>query len=130
VQPHSGRVLVVEDEDTIGQVLTETLADEGYEVRRAQNGTEALDILKCWLPQLILLDLMMPVMDGWAFRAAQRQLAGEAAEVPVIVLSAAREATFRAEELGVAEALSKPFELTQVVTAVERCIGSGPSDPS
>jgi CheY-like chemotaxis protein len=121
-------VLVVEDEDTIGQVLTETLADEGYEVRRAQNGYEALTVLQTWLPQLILLDLMMPVMDGWAFRAAQQQLAGRAADVPVIVLSAAREATFRTVELGVAEALSKPFELTQIVEAVERWIGSGPSD--
>ena len=49
---------------------------EGYEVRRARNGREALDILRGWLPRLILLDLMMPVMDGWAFRAAQRQLPG------------------------------------------------------
>jgi two-component system, chemotaxis family, chemotaxis protein CheY len=127
VQHHSGRVLVVEDEDTIGQVLTETLADEGYEVRRAQNGYEALDVLRTWRPHLILLDLMMPVMDGWAFRAAQRELTGGAADVPVIVLSAAREATFRTGELGVAEALSKPFELTQIVEAVERWIGSGPS---
>jgi CheY-like chemotaxis protein len=120
-------VLVVEDEDTIGQVLTETLADEGFEVRRAQNGCEALEVLGSWLPQLILLDLMMPVMDGWTFRAAQRRLDGGAAVVPVIILSAAREASVRSDELDAVEALSKPFELNQVVDAVGRWIHAGPS---
>ena len=114
------RVLVVEDEDTIGQVVAEALADEGYEVRRARNGREALEILRGWLPQLILLDLMMPVMDGWAFRAAQHRLGGGAPGVPVIVLSGAREARARAAELGAVEALTKPFELDQMVEAVGR----------
>jgi len=115
-------VLVVEDEDTIGQVLTETLADEGYEVRRSPNGSAALELLQAWLPNLIVLDLMMPVMDGFAFRAAQRRLGGGVAEVPVIVLSATREVSVRADELGAVEALSKPFELGELVDAVERWI--------
>jgi two-component system, chemotaxis family, chemotaxis protein CheY len=119
------RVLLIEDEDTIGLIVSDALALEGYDVRRARNGREALDILRGWLPRLILLDLMMPVMDGWAFRAAQRQLAGEAAQVPVIVLSGAREARARAAELGAVEALSKPFDLGQVLAAVERCITPG-----
>ena len=121
------RVLVVEDEDTIGQVVSDVLTLEGYEVRRARNGREALAILAGWLPRLILLDLMMPVMDGWAFRAAQRQLGGDAARVPVIVLSGAREVRMRAAELGAVEALSKPFDLSQVVAAVGRWIERSPS---
>ena len=125
--PDEGRVLVVEDEDTIGQVVVDALADEGYEVRRARNGREALELLQGWLPRLILLDLMMPVMDGWAFRAEQRRLAGEAGSVPVIVLSGAREARARAAGLGAVEALSKPFDLNQVIAAVGRWIRSGAS---
>jgi two-component system response regulator MprA len=117
-----GRVLIVEDEDTIGEVLVETLTDEGYEVRWARHGQEALGVLQGWLPQVILLDLMMPEMDGWAFRSAQRQLSGSVAEVPVIVLSAARETSYRTAELEAVEALGKPFELTLVVEAVGRWI--------
>ena len=124
--PHSGRVLVVEDEDTIGRILTEALADEGFEVRRARNGSEALEVLRRWVPQLILLDLMMPVMDGWTFRAAQQRLGEGVADVPVIILSAARETSVRTTELGVSEALSKPFELNLVVDAVARWIRSDP----
>ena len=124
---HSRRVLVVEDEDTIGHVVAEALADEGYEVRRARNGDEALRILQGWLPQLILLDLMMPLMDGGAFRTAQQRLDRGVADVPVIVLSGALEVRIRAAELGAVEALSKPFELHQLVEAVGRWIRPPPS---
>lgn len=117
------RVLIVEDEDAIGEIVSDALALEGYDVRRARDGQEAMRILGTWLPHLILLDLMMPVMDGRTFRAAQRQLDGDAARVPVIVLSAAREARAQAEEIGAVEALSKPFDLEQVIASVGRWIG-------
>jgi two-component system, chemotaxis family, chemotaxis protein CheY len=125
--PDERRVLIVEDEDTIGEVVADALMLEGYEVRRARNGREALEMVHEWLPHLILLDLMMPVMDGWAFRAAQRRLAGDAADVPVVVLSGAREVRARADELGAVEAMSKPFELNHVIEAVGRWIERGPS---
>lgn len=120
------RVLVIEDEDAIGRVVVDALADEGYTVRHARNGREALDVLRGWTPRLILLDLMMPVMDGRAFRAEQRRLAGAAARVPVLVLSGAREARARADELGAVEALSKPFDLGELVAAVGRWVRPGP----
>ena len=124
--PDERRVLIVEDEDTISEVVADALTLEGYEVRRARNGREALEMLQDWLPQLILLDLMMPVMNGWAFRAAQRQLTGGAADVPVVVLSGAREARARADELGAVEAMSKPFELNHVIETVGRWIRPSP----
>jgi two-component system chemotaxis response regulator CheY len=120
------RVLVVEDEDSIGEIVAEALADEGYEVRRAGNGREALDVLRGWVSRLILLDLMMPVLDGWGFRAEQRRLAGAAARVPILVLSGAREARARAAELGAVEALSKPFDLGELVAAVGRWASPDP----
>ena len=113
-------MLVVEDEDAVGQVVADVLTDEGYDVRRARNGREGLELLREWRPQLILLDLMMPEMDGWAFRTRQRQLGGPIAAVPVIVLSGAREARARADELEAVEAISKPFDLDEVVAAVGR----------
>ena len=123
------RVLVVEDEDAVGEVVADVLADEGYEVRRARNGREGLDVLQGWLPQLILLDLMMPEMDGWTFRAEQRRFGGPVSAVPVIVLSGAREARARADELGAVQAISKPFDLDEVIAAVGRWSRPGSSDP-
>ena len=70
------RVLVVDDDLSIQGFLAEALADEGYGVRTAANGREALAILREWRPDLILLDLMMPEMDGWEFRGEQRALPG------------------------------------------------------
>jgi CheY-like chemotaxis protein len=116
------RVLVVEDEDAVGQVVADALADEGYEVRRARNGREGLAVLTGWLPGLILLDLMMPVMDGWTFRSEQRRLGGAAATVPVVVLSGARDARLRAAEIDAVAAIAKPFDLDDVVATVARWI--------
>jgi CheY-like chemotaxis protein len=116
------RVLVVDDESSVAQVVVDALADEGYEVRWAANGREALAVLGAWLPDLIVLDLMMPVMDGRAFRAAQRHLSGPAATVAVLVLSGMREARATAEALGAAAALTKPFDLDDLVATVDRLL--------
>src|SRR5438093_8756946 len=106
------RALVVEDDDDIRDVVSMLLTVLGFDVREAANGQVALETLRGgWVPTLIVLDLMMPVMNGWAFRAEQRKIPG-AANVPVIVLSA-RRPPFReaGEEFQVAEILPKPFEL-------------------
>ncbi len=113
------RVLVVDDERTIRSVITEVLAEEGCEVRSARNGREALEVVLLWRPDAILLDLMMPVMDGWAFREAMRGLPDGLDGVPVIVLSGAREVRAEADALGAAAALPKPFDLDEVIEAVE-----------
>ena len=82
-------LMIVEDDADISEALAEALEDHGHTVIVAADGQEALDKLRAAavLPRLILLDLMMPVMDGWQFRAAQRQDAN-LAEIPVVLLSA------------------------------------------
>jgi len=113
------RILVVDDDPSIQGFLAEALADEGYGVRTAANGREALAVLRAWRPDLILLDLMMPEVDGWAFRAEQRLMPG-VADVPVIVLSAARDLDARTRELEPAQVFSKPFDLEALLGTIER----------
>jgi two-component system response regulator MprA len=63
------RVLVVDDDPGIREVLLLGLEEDGYEARAVENGAVALSTLAVWRPDLIILDLMMPEMDGWTFRA-------------------------------------------------------------
>jgi DNA-binding response OmpR family regulator len=111
---------VVEDDEHIAVALVDTLLDEGYDAQSAPNGRAGLALLNRWTPHVIILDLMMPVMDGRSFRAAQRMLAPSLASLPVIVLSGARDGRARAEELGAVAAIAKPFDLDEVVRTVAR----------
>jgi two-component system response regulator MprA len=113
------RVLVVDDDASIQGFLAEALADEGYEVRTAGNGRQALAVLRGWRPDLILLDLMMPEMDGWTFRAEQRGLP-DLGSVPVIVLSATRDLAAKVAGLAAAEVFAKPFDLDRLLTTIDR----------
>ena len=61
------QILVVEDDDAIRELVSDVLRDDGYDVREATNGVEALGRIREERPDLIVLDLMMPVMDGWTF---------------------------------------------------------------
>src|SRR5215208_4497205 len=84
----ASRILVVEDEAIIRAFLADGLTDAGYEVETAENGADALDRLEAYAPDVVLLDLLMPVMDGWAF-LRERQDDPRLSTVPVVVLSAA-----------------------------------------
>ena len=94
-------------------------------MRVAHHGAEALALLDGWRPDVILLDLMMPQMDGWTFRVRQ-QARHDVADVPVVVLSGAHESRMRAHELGAAAALSKPFHLDDVVASLRRVLQQVP----
>ena len=117
-----GRVLVVEDDDSLRQTLAEVLADDGHEVRVAPDGEVALDEIADWEPELIVLDLMMPRMDGWAFRRHQRSLPGAPA-TKILILSAARDVEKAAVELEADAYLVKPFGLQDVLRSVAVLLG-------
>ena len=112
------RVLVVDDDPDILDALSEILEVEGYHVQRARNGREALQRLELGLPDLVLLDLMMPVMDGWEFA---RSL-DPGARPPIIVLSADRNVSAKAKEIGALGWLAKPFELSELLAAVRSVV--------
>lgn len=118
------RVLLVDDDEAIRYVVAEALLDEGFSVRTASDGQQALALLANWRPDVIVLDLMMPGMDGWAFRAEQRAR-GLALDIPLVVLSASRRAPDSAEELGAAAVLAKPFELDLFLATIQR-LGTPP----
>ena len=117
-----GRILVVEDETVIRELIAQVLQEEGYQIEQAANGAEALAKLKNFHPDAIVLDLMMPVMDGWAFANAWHALAtGEA--IPILIMSASPNLPRSAEQLrpyGVRAAIAKPFDLDVLLVAVAR----------
>ena len=88
-------VLVVDDDETIREFVATLLDCEGYRVRTAADGREALDALEAWRPDLIVLDMLMPVMDGAAFLRAQ-QADPRHRDIPVIMMSA----SFKLKERG------------------------------
>jgi DNA-binding response OmpR family regulator len=118
VSTDTRRVLVVDDDASVTRLVSLFLRDEGFEVLTAGNGEEALREIEQTEPDVIVLDLQMPVMDGETF---YRELRARGAEIPVLVLSAygARAASRR---LGAQDSLDKPFDPDTLVTRVERLL--------
>ena len=112
-----GRVLVVEDDDGLRETLAEILADDGHEVRVASDGEAALETIEEWSPEIVVLDLMMPRMDGFAFRERQRDAEG-ARPPKLLLVSAARDVETAAAELDADGWLFKPFGLQDVISSV------------
>jgi DNA-binding response OmpR family regulator len=115
------RVLVVEDDHVIRSAVADALEDEGYAVETAANGAIALEIVRDAPPDAIVLDLMMPVMDGWQFLAACR---GDRLcdGVPVVVTSAHGRLAEVAPDLHVEACLAKPFDLDVLLGAIQRLV--------
>ena len=115
--PVSGRrVLVVDDDPDIRELLVSVLADDGYEAASARDGRDALDVLDRWPADVIVLDLMMPVMDGWTFAARMK----EKWTIPIVVLSAATEVRKHAAQLGAADVIPKPFDIETLLPCIAR----------
>ncbi len=119
------RVLVVDDDPVIRSTVAELLLDEGYEVDQAGDGAEALKVVARSVPDAIVLDLMMPVLDGWAF--VERCRAEPATrEVPIVVMSATHslhESAERLHAMGVRAVVAKPFDVDALIAIVQRYAG-------
>ncbi len=116
----AGPVLVVDDDAGIREFIDMVLSDEGYEVATASHGAAALEIIDRRPPSIILLDMRMPIMDGWAFARAYRQRPGPHA--PIIVVTAARDVAERAAQIDAEGVLPKPFRLAELLSVVEQYI--------
>jgi CheY-like chemotaxis protein len=110
-------VLVVDDDPAIRGLVAEALRGEGFSVDLAAHGREALDAMRARRPVTVVLDLMMPVMDGFTFieNCHKEHLCNG---VPIVVISAVQEALQRVEEVPVHACIAKPFDLEDLVRVV------------
>jgi CheY-like chemotaxis protein len=113
-------ILVVDDDEGILDVVLMTLDFEGYSTRSARDGAEALAIIENERPGLVLLDMRMPVLDGWGFARALRD---RGIDIPIVVMTAAQDARRWAEEIGADAYVEKPFDLRKLVQTVEKVLG-------
>jgi CheY-like chemotaxis protein len=115
----TGTILVVDDDEDLRDVICAALLAPGRTLLEAEHGLAALDLIAAHgLPDIILLDMNMPVMNGWKF--ADEMRARELWRVPVIVITAAHDAARSAEQLGAAGYLGKPFSLRALNALVEQ----------
>ncbi len=116
------QILLVEDETAVQEVIEQTLARQGYRVLTASDGLTALEILEQTSPDLIILDIYLPILDGHRVAQEYRQRSGP--QAPILVITGAGYAAERAAALGAAGSLDKPFRLQELLTKVEDLIRS------
>ena len=115
------KILVVEDETHIAEGVAFNLRKEGFEVKIAVNGVEALDFWKNYQPDLVILDLMLPLIDGFGVLEQVRKVNQK---IPILILSARNQAAdkLRGFKEGVDDYLTKPFELEEFLARVQRLL--------
>lgn len=117
-------VLIVDDEPDILMLLRLALEAAGYETVEASDGQEALELIRARHPDVVLLDVMMPGMDGWA----TLEHLGETGEHPRVIMVTARTASRdheRAIELGADDFVTKPFEPAELIERMRRVLVDG-----
>jgi two-component system, OmpR family, response regulator AdeR len=112
------RILIVEDQADVAQLIEVVLKGEGYTVAIARDGAQGLMLARDWKPDLILMDIMLPGVDGGTLIARLRQEA-ETAELPIIAMSASRTLRDRTAELQADALLSKPFDVDALLVQVQ-----------
>ena len=117
---NKGNILVVDDEPQITRVLKTTLSSQGYGVRSAGDGEQALNEMKGWAPDLIITDLRMPVMDGLELCRRVRK----DSRIPIIVLSVKGEEPIKVEALdaGADDYITKPFSVNELLARVRAAL--------
>jgi two-component system OmpR family response regulator len=113
---------MVEDDFELRYALADALRSFGWEVRGAADGADALGTLREWRPDVILLDLLLPSMDGWTFtHEAQRQSMLDG--IPIIITSGLADTRREAEKLQAAAVLPKPIDVDELVGVIEGLVG-------
>lgn len=115
------RILVIEDEKHIAEGIRLNLSIQGFDVKIAQDGVAGLEKWRSWNPDLIVLDIMLPMMDGFSILKTIRK---EDERVPVLILSARGDTQDKVKGLkyGVDDYLSKPFDLEEFLLRIERLL--------
>ena len=130
--PAEAKLLVVDDEPNIVELLSASLRFAGFDVASAANGSDALQLARTFRPDLLVLDVMMPEMDGFEL---VRRLRGEGGRTPVLFLTArdATEDKVMGLTLGADDYVTKPFSLEEVlarIRAILRRTAEGPTSPA
>ncbi|MDI6793899.1 MAG: response regulator [bacterium] len=117
------KILVVDDDADIVEVLKLLLEAKGYQVTEAFNGKQGLDKVHEQRPDLVLLDIMMPVMDGWEV-CRKLKACKKTADIPVAILTARTEEEDkeRAQKEGAADYITKPFKMEDFIRRVEKLL--------
>jgi DNA-binding response OmpR family regulator len=113
-------ILVVEDDADLAEVVQFALESRGFATSLAHNGVEALAAVSTRMPSLIILDMMMPVMNGWEFADEFHAQFGHAA--PILVVTAAENAKMRGDEVDAEGVLAKPFTPSALIASVQRLL--------
>ena len=121
-------VLVVEDDQDMADALLNLLEIWGFPARHAEHGKAALDAVESHMPAVVLLDMLMPVMDGW--QCARELRARYGRTLPIVVVTAAEHIRSRGHELGADDVLPKPFDIDEFLRTVARYYGAPHPAPS
>lgn len=118
------KVMVVEDEASLAAILCQSLKYAGYEIIQAMDGEEALAKVESNLPDIIILDIMMPKVDGW--EVCRRLKSSESCkDIPIVMYStlSQRKDRDKGVELGVAQYISKDRDFMEVIKAIRNIVG-------
>ncbi len=126
-QAVGSRILVVEDQPDVAQLIEVVLRSEGHTVAVAPDGAQGLMMSRDWKPDLILMDIMLPGVDGGTLISRLRQEA-ETVNLPIIAMSASRTLRDRSEELEADALLSKPFDVDALLVQVQFLLSRGRGD--
>ena len=116
------RVLIVDDDDELSEVLRQALRESGYAVATVRHGAAALELIERIQPDLILLDLTMPIMDGWSFVSQYRRTAKAGARI--VLLTGHPNVREISRTLGADAYVEKPFELTDLIGTVQEHVAA------
>jgi CheY-like chemotaxis protein len=115
------RILVVDDETALRELVADVLTDAGYVVSTASNGDQAIAALQSTRPDVVLLDLVMPGMNGWEFLETCRATSASRG-LPIVIMSGARDAQRAIATSTIVRLISKPFDLEELLATIQELV--------